>query len=158
MMTDSSPTHDATRPNEFLMLVAGALGVLLPGLGHFFIGRKKHALVYFVALTATFWGGVAIGGVRASVDTQQHKVWFAAQMLNAGYTGLVLAWQSQLPKVDPATNAPLGLAVWPSDEIARVYTGIAGMLNLLLLIDLLLRPWIRQPQRSARPPTTPASR
>ena len=81
----------------------------------------------------------------------QHKVWFAAQVLNGGYTGLVLAWKSRLPKVDPETEQPLGLAVWPSDEIALVYTGIAGMLNLLLLIDLLLRPWIRNPKSPTAP-------
>jgi len=121
------------------MVIATALAFILPGLGHIYVGRKVQGYIFLAVLTATFWGGVAIGGVRSSVNPQQHSAWFAAQVLNGGYTAVVLTWQRQMPKVDAQSNLPLGLAVWPADEIAMVYIGVAGLLNLLLIIDVSAR-------------------
>jgi len=126
--------------------MAGLLGLFLPGLGHWYIGRRGQGLVLIAVLTATFWGGVAIGGVRSTINSEKHRAWFAAQLLNGGHTLAVLAWQSQLPRRDPQTNLPLGRAVWPSDEIAMVYTGIAGLLNVLLILDVTGRAGERSPR------------
>lgn len=137
--------------SQWRIVAAGLLGWLLPGLGHLYIGRRAQGLVLFAVLTATFWGGVAIGGVRSTVNPQKHRAWFAAQLLNGSHTLAVLAWRGQLPRTDPQTDRQIGRAVWPADEIAIVYTGIAGLLNLLLILDVTARAG--QPN----PPGTPRS-
>jgi hypothetical protein len=133
------------------MIVASVLAFILPGLGHIYVGRRAQGYVFLAVITATFWGGVAIGGVRSTVDSKQHRAWFAAQVLNGGYTAAVLTWQRQLPQVDARTKLPLGLAIWPADEIAMVYTGVAGLLNLLLIIDVSARASSPSPSPAKSP-------
>ena len=61
-------------------LLAFALAWLVPGAGHAFVGRPWRGLIIFLAIGATFWGGVAMGGVM-TVDQKEQKWWFAAEML-----------------------------------------------------------------------------
>ena len=132
--------------NSFLRApIAAILAWLIPGLGHIFLGHKVRGVIFLVVITFTFWTGVAVGGVKC-VDpykpVQQHSTaheqrgrarswWFFAQIMNGGYA--------------VATHA-IGLHAegasylsWPSGDIASVYTGVAGLLNLLIIIDALVR-------------------
>lgn len=138
---------------EIRMVVATVLAFIVPGLGHVYVGRKAQGYIFFAVLTATFWGGVAIGGVRSTVSPQEHRAWFGAQVINGGYTAAVMLWQRQLTNVDPESKLPIGLALWPADEIAMVYTGVAGLLNLLLIIDVSARaagPLLSPPVKPTR--------
>ena len=65
------------------MPIAGLLAWLVPGLGHIYLGLRGRGAVCLVTITATFWTGVAIGGVRGTVDPKERKLWFIAQLCSA---------------------------------------------------------------------------
>ncbi len=144
------------------------LGYLIPGAGHFCIGRPVRGLIIFIVIGATFWSGMAIGGVM-TVDKRVERWWFCAQVLS-GVHGLA-AWQMNervyvnlQKKLDDDSHYKLrmsqagpsqkdfvqqgsveksladdGLAlIPPADTIARAFSGVAGMLNLMCIFDALL--------------------
>ena len=142
------------RPN---FLLAAALAWLIPGAGHVYLGRAKRGVIIFVTIGATFWAGVAMGGVL-TCDARYERWWFAAEMLNGAH-GMV-GWVRQ-KDVYADTDRQVGSAprsreirpdehrmlvdellaergvalVYPVDIAARAYAGIAGLLNLLCIFD-----------------------
>ena len=150
-----------SEPNWFL---AGLLAWLIPGAGHFYVGRRIRGVVLFVAVTATFWAGMAIGGTM-TVDSHYERWWFLAQSLtgvnglagwamqnrvynklaedgmgNAGPTSDGRPGQTQMLIDRELRNRPGGSIVLagPSGDVARAYSGIAGMLNLLCIFDAIM--------------------
>lgn len=148
--------------------VAGLLAWILPGLGHWYLGHRVRGIILLAVISLTFWCGVAIGGVKSTVDPNQNRVWFLAQICAGGHTIVATIWSKQLsptihrcPLCDallegepqpgqacPDCNRPIGspeatertrLAFWPQVDIAIVYTGIAGLLNLLVILDAIAR-------------------
>lgn len=132
-MSQHTPTSLLRAP------VAGLLAWLVPGLGHMFIGHRGRGLVFLVTITATFWTGVAIGGVRATVDPQERTLWFMAQLCTGANTGAAYALHAVLDAAarSGGTKAPIG--PWLSAEVGVHYTGVAGLLNLLVILDALVR-------------------
>jgi len=87
--------------NYIRALVALVLAWIVPGAGHAFVGRPWRGVIIFITIGVTFWAGIALGGVM-TVDHQEQKWWFAAEMLT-GVHGLV-GWQretQQLKKLAP---------------------------------------------------------
>lgn len=143
-------------------VAAALLAWLVPGAGHVFLGRTVRGVILFLAIGATFWAGVAVGGVM-TVDSRYDRWWFYAQSLT-GVHGLV-GWYRQdrvyediLSKVGDA-EAPSGqdgrptkqqmqidtemkkeriVLASPGEGVARAYSGIAGMLNLLCIFDAFM--------------------
>ena len=136
--------------------VAGLLAFLFPGAGHLYLGYRSHAIVYGVVIGVTFWGGVAIGGVRSTVDLEQRKAWFVAQLCT-GVHALAVAWPDIVASRGGADEkSDLPLAYWPAEDLAIVYTGVAGLLNLLVILDALARaegaPSLRPVPHGREPP------
>ena len=143
------------------------LAYLVPGAGHVYLGRVRRGIIIFVMISATFWAGIAMGGVM-TLDNRNERWWFLAAMLT-GVHGLV-SWQRQTSvynsidqevRQDPdylrmtsrsnganrrlfagfvdAKLAEKKLAlVAPSDTAARAYTGVAGLLNFMCIFDALM--------------------
>ena len=91
-------------------LLALILAWILPGAGHAYLGRWKRGVIIFVTLSATFWGGMAMGGVMTVSPLPAERWWFIADMFT-GVHGLA-GWQIQQkvyqrveddvqPKLDP---------------------------------------------------------
>ncbi len=145
---------DKTRP---IWIVAAFLAWILPGAGHVYLRRPVRGVVIFATVAATFWAGVAVGGVM-TVDRRHEPWWFTAQMLTGAH-GLI-GWQrtegvyrglvedgpivvDPEPGTDPylsrrmAIDAELGdkALVAPEGTVARAYAGVAGMLNLMCIFD-----------------------
>lgn len=118
-------------------------GWIVPGLGHILLGHRGRGIVFLATIAATFWTGVAVGGVRATVDPEARRLWFVAQ-LGAGSHALA-AWAGHAIWAPPApqgARADLNLPVprhWRLLDIAVHYTGVAGLLNVLVLLDVLAR-------------------
>lgn len=142
-----------------LWFVAGLLAWLVPGMGHVYLGRVKRGVILFITITATFWAGVAVGGVM-TVDSRYDRWWFYAQSLTGAH-GLI-GWYRQEKvyedvgrelKIDQIAPAAGGrpdsdqmridsklqekgiVLANPSEGVARPYSGIAGLLNLLCIFD-----------------------
>ncbi len=143
-------------------LLAMLLAWIVPGAGHAYLRRPVRGAVIFAAVAATFWGGVAIGGVM-TVDHRAQKWWFTAQAFTG--THALVSWRRTenvyrdiVPEVREIARrwrgsgeekpqlyeqivydtalAPRGLVLTaPVESVARAYTGVAGLLNLLCIFD-----------------------
>jgi len=139
-------TPEKTRP---LAAAALMLAWLIPGAGHIYIGRRTRGIIIFLTIGATFWAGIALGGVM-TVDPITQRWWFVAEMLT-GVHGLV-SWYRQHEVVQalvgPGQVHPLQLdkhlaeanlaLVAPTDTVARAYAGVAGLLNLMCIFDAVV--------------------
>ncbi len=143
-------------------LLALLLAWLVPGAGHAYLRRPVRAAFIFVVIGATFWAGVAMGGVM-TVDHRAQKWWFAAQTFTGAHAlvswrrteivyddiypqirEIVGRWRGtgeEKPQlyeqlVYDTAMASEGLVLTaPVDSVARAYTGIAGLLNMMCIFD-----------------------
>ena len=124
--------------------IAAMLAWVLPGLGHWYLGHRQRAIIFFVTTTVTFWAGVAIGGVRSTISPRENGPWIAAQLCVGPQSLVALYWSEQLTeqsirKAGPGQKPTMYKASWPASNISVVYAGVAGLLNLLVIIDALAR-------------------
>jgi len=156
------------RKSRPIWVISLLLGYLIPGAGHLYLGRAVRGGVIFLTITATFWAGVAIGGVN-TLEPRYEGWWFMGQMLT-GVNGLV-AWRLHEKAYDQLERklqedqqylserrrhggrdllavrrpyldrieAKQGIAlVAPTETVARAYSGVAGLLNLLCIFDAVI--------------------
>lgn len=128
--------------------LSALLAWLLPGLGHWYLGDRPRAIVFFVVTAVTFWGGVAVGGVRSTVTARENGPWIAAQLCMGPQAVLALV----LGERHKAEHGDSFKASWPASGISVVYAGITGLLNLLIIIDALARAESGQAVAAARAP------
>lgn len=124
---------------QLRMSVAAVLTWLMPGAGHLYIGERARGLIILATIAITFWGGVAVGGISNTVSPGGRSLWFMGQICAGGHA--LAAWglgtwvdPSPVPKRDPKF-----VAFGRSEEISVVYTAICGMLNILVIFDVLVR-------------------
>ena len=106
------------------MLIVGLVSWVLPGAGHFIIKEKKRSAIIFVTITLTFCMGLYIGSIGV-IDPIASKICYTGQVL----TSPLVAVLGHLTR--GGTFAVYGK---PS-EIGQIYTGVAGLLNLLCIIN-----------------------
>jgi hypothetical protein len=121
-------------------------GWFVPGAGYWLIGERKRAVTVGVTIIIVFFLGILISGVRcvqapdmssSSPFLQRliSKPWFIGQVLN-GPLGIGAAIASNQLTHSKYHNieAKARLA-----EIGTLYTAVAGMLNLLTIMDAASR-------------------
>ncbi|MGC9261173.1 MAG: DUF6677 family protein [Phycisphaerae bacterium] len=130
--------------------VALVAGWFIPGLGHWLIGRKKHAKIFALGIHGLFFMGLLLGGLPA-LNRPRQRLWDYAQYL-AGWPAVVgdMAKTHYYP---PKSHHPPGFAPL-IQEVATAYCGLAGMLNLLVLVDLFMH--ISDPVPDVSPPRSVA--
>ncbi len=153
---ESSKLPDSTASPRWH--IAGAIAAwLVPGLGHWLVGQRRRGLVLLVSIGFLWVGGFFIGG--ASVfDRKGHPIWFMGQMLIAPSI-VVEGWHRSLQGTNAMPPRPDAqtLAFEPSyghiHEQGVLYTALAGMLNLLAIMDVLyLDPAARTRQEVPQDP------
>lgn len=120
-------------------LVAVA-GWILPGAGYWLIGQRSRALTVGISILILFALGMLIGGIRVveappgySLPMILQRPWYIGQIL----AGPVTLLCNTLASNWTASGAPYSHArVY---EIGTLYTAIAGMLNLMAIIDAAYR-------------------
>jgi len=132
------------RPSKLRHLVCVVLGWALPGLGHWVLGQRARGAIIFVVIGLTFWGGLAMGGVRSTIDPVNNRAWFVAQICCGTHTLGALAMARGIPD-----RLPYRIG-WPSHDLGVVYTGVAGLLNILVVLDLVARAGGAGPGRQGR--------
>jgi len=113
---------------------------IVPGSGYWLIGQRSRALTVGVTIIVLFILGLVIGGVRvvdvpagvlsSPVNAVSQKPWFVGQIL-AGPMTLIASSIGH----DEAYFASHSRV----NEIGTLYTAVAGMLNLLAIIDAAYR-------------------
>lgn len=114
-------------------IVAGLLAWLAPGVGHWYLGLRGFAVVYFAAITFPYAVGLALGGVKTQIDPANNGWLFLAEMGIGSYTlagyGLSRA----------TANDPAYISAYPGSEVAQIYLAVAGLLNVLAIFDAIAR-------------------
>ncbi len=127
-----SNRRDDLRVGDYVTVI---LAWLIPGSGHYLLGQRRRGIVFAVALHALFFGGVLLGGLRVLSPPRQ-PIW--------GYTQYIVGWPmligTELKSRLINPNAPLPVGTSPKiQDVGTVYCGLAGMLNLLVIFDVLVR-------------------
>jgi hypothetical protein len=117
---------------------AGILAWLLPGAGHFFLGQRGIAAVFFIAISFAYGTGLAVGGVKNSVNPRVNHWLFLAELGVGGYTSVGYIVSSSLPDYGPKELSPY-VSFYPESDVAQIYLAIGGLLNLLAILDALMR-------------------
>ncbi len=118
--------------------LAGFLAWLLPGAGHLYLGERHRGVIFLVVIAATFWGGVAMGGVTDTLDPHKQTAWFMAQISTGAHALAALGCKQVIEVSRPAYS-------WQARDVAVVYSGVAGLLNLLVILDALSRAEVTAP-------------
>jgi len=121
------------------MPIAGLLSWVVPGLGHLYLGHRTRGLILLVTITATFWTGVAIGSVHGTVDPKERRLWFFAQIGTGGNTvAAYILNRAESAKLTAKKESPV-VQSWVAAEVGVHYTGVAGLLNILVIFDAVGR-------------------
>ncbi|MBI5864568.1 MAG: hypothetical protein HZB38_08680 [Planctomycetes bacterium] len=117
---------------------AGIAAWLIPGAGHWLLGLRGLAWLYFIAVSGPFWVGMLIGGVKASVDPQGNWWLFLAELGTGGYTAVCYMIAALLPTVPVYVETPY-VSYFPSQDLSQIYLSVAGLLNLIVVFDAIAR-------------------
>lgn len=106
------------------LLTVGLAAWIIPGAGHYLLREKKRGVILFVVITALFVTGLYVGSI-GTVDWVTGRIWFYAQILYSPAVGMI----ANITKHGgyPVYGRPC--------DIGQIYTGIAGMLNLLCVLS-----------------------
>jgi hypothetical protein len=127
--------------------LAALAGWLVPGAGYWLIGHRTRAITVGVTIVLVFVFGILVSGIRVvqAPDMSSNgnflqrvltRPWFIGQVLigpvgiGSAYVSDQLAQSATYGKIE----AKARLA-----EIGTLYTAVAGMLNLLTIIDASYR-------------------
>jgi hypothetical protein len=127
-MATKSTTAERARANSepgTLVLVCVAAWAI-PGAGHFWLGRRQKAAVFFVALIAMFAIGLALSGRIFPLELSDPLVALAA----LADAGLGLPWI-----VARAMGAGGGNVIEPTYEYGNTFLIVGGLLNFLVTLD-----------------------
>lgn len=99
---------------------------VLPGLGHWIIGRRGKAILFFATITTCFLLGVILAHGR-NLSYERDAVYFLAYMFNAGQTALGWLLTRGLELTHEIPYLQLGF----------LYTAVACLLNLVAMMDFI---------------------
>ncbi len=126
-------TSRSKQNHTIFLLIVGLLAWLVPGAGHLLLKEGRRALIIFVTIVLTFCAGLYVGSIGV-INPVGAKPWYVAQIMNS-------------PMV-----AALGLLAKNGDypvfgrpnEIGQIYTSIAGLLNLLCIVNAVYLAHLRR--------------
>jgi len=110
--------------NIFFPAFAGLASWIVPGAGYFLLKEKARAIIIFVAIVSIFITGLYIGSIGV-VDPVGARMWYLTQIMTSPVVaaiGYVSAGGEY-----PVYGRP--------SEIGQIYTAVAGLLNLLCIIN-----------------------
>ena len=132
-----------------------ALAWLVPGAGHFYLGRRKRGIAFLAIILATFSLGLALDG-RAYLADSEHPLTYLATFANVGLGPLdllqreatyeELVWFLPRRRDRPPPRPPTRegqvllqrmrrLINSPTNEYGTTFLLTAGLMNLLLILD-----------------------
>jgi len=115
------------------LLVVGLTGWFVPGGGHLMINEKKHAFIIFVTIALTFAAGIYIGSIGV-INPVGAKPWYIAQVMNSPAVAAI-------GHITASGNYPV---FGRPNEIGQIYTSIAGLLNLLCIVNAVYWAHLRK--------------
>ena len=110
------------------------LAWLVPGAGHWALGRRGKALLYFVGITLLFVMGLFLGEFR-NFHPEHFWLHFLAQVWVGGFTLPAAFFLKDLPleTAEPVREVAMGFS---GLDVGVLYTAVAGLLNLCVMVDV----------------------
>ena len=122
-MRATAADRSQSATNTYLILAAAWL---VPGAGHLWLGRRQKGLTFLITLTAMFAFGLWIEGRLFPFDFRQPLVALSA----FGDLGIGLPYF-----IAKALNAGGGRVVAITFEYGNAFISVAGLLNMLVVLD-----------------------
>jgi len=126
----------ATRSKEghtLFLLMVGFAAWCVPGAGHFILKERRHAVIIFVTIVLTFFTGIYIGSIGV-INPVGAKPWYVAQLMNSPV--VMVLGHIVMTGDYPVYGRP--------NEIGQIYTSIAGLLNLLCIVNAVYWAYLRR--------------
>jgi len=121
--------------HSLFLLTVGLLSWLVPGAGYLLLSGKKRGTIVFFTIVVTFLLGLYIGSIGV-VDPVSAKLWYILQILASPFVAAL-----------GYVTAGGGFPVYGRPgEIGQIYTSIAGLLNLLCIVNCLYLAHLSQKQ------------
>jgi len=122
----SAPDRTAALPARSAW-AAMALAWAVPGLGHYYLGRRRTAIAFFLLVTAAFLAGISFQGRLYTIEPGQPLTILATfAVYGAGLLNIAARILSE---------SPVGMILAPTYEYGCAYLLTAGLMNLLLILD-----------------------
>lgn len=139
-MTEQTPA-----PTEF-QPIAAALAWAFPGAGYWYLGERLRGVYAMIGVMGLIVGGLLIGGID-SVDSKEDRYWSLVQF--AAGPAVVALDRYHQGTLKPALRAsrkqgslappPYSKSVGRVNETGMLYIAMAGMMNIILVIDCATR-------------------
>lgn len=129
---------DRSPKNE---IVAFFMAFLLPGAGHFYAGRRRKGVIFFLVLTSLFSVGVALNGVVfpvTDIKAFAHSLPPYQLVIDkwTNYLSYVAHFSNFLPCLFVyATGLERGDVAARYSEVGTTMVLLAGLLNILLMFN-----------------------
>lgn len=107
--------------------VAMLLAYLVPGAGHFYLGRRGRALAFFLIVVTLFAMGLWLDATLYSLRNSNRELLTIAAALGSMGSGLVYLFGRMF--------GPAGDIKSMTYEYGLMFTLTAGLMNLLLVLD-----------------------
>jgi TM2 domain-containing membrane protein YozV len=146
-----------SRNETTLNFGAAVLGWVVPGLGQILIGERKRGIYVLVGILGLFMTGLFVGGLDC-VDKDEDRLWFYGQAVagpvafGAAYandaliksgraTELVPTPPSMMEQSQnlPGRTVPAAKGLAHANEFGTLLCFLAGLLNLVAILDALVR-------------------
>lgn len=122
--------------HAFFLVIIGLLAWLVPGAGHYALGERRRAAVIGVTVILTFLVGVYVGSIGV-IDPVNAKPWYVAQIMTSPI--VLLLGRLSATGSYPVFGRP--------NEIGQIYTSIAGLLNLLCVVNAVYTANLRNAEQ-----------
>ncbi|NKB87858.1 MAG: hypothetical protein GKS06_06530 [Acidobacteria bacterium] len=127
----------------FYCLTATVLAWLIPGAGHAFVGQWRRAIVFGGLISGLFVGGLALDGRIYRIE-EDDVLSYAASLGASGVGGFYV--------VGHALGYGDGDEQAAYHEYGSTFTLVAGLLNLLIILDAFDHALLRHHARRAKTP------
>lgn len=163
----AQPQSPAPTDETGFNALAAVFAFLFPGAGHLFLGELRRGLYIMAGLLGMFFGGLLIGGID-SIDSKEDHLWYYGQAIlgpvvfiaDGIHQGLKVNDQGVVrsanpgegrdpatgtPTFQPAAEDPTSVppyikGIGKANELGTLTITLAGMLNVIVLLDALLPP------------------
>ena len=139
---------EPTRIQAIWNIPAAVAAWLVPGLGHFLAGHTQRGIILLVCIGGLWLSGLLIGGisvVQYRANDGSVRPWYLGQALIAPSIAVEYThdryrarYAGREPRADDP-DPPYEPAYGRAYELGTLYTALAGLLNLLAIIDIAYR-------------------
>ena len=146
--------ENSKEKHMLLVVTIGLVAWCIPGAGYCLLNDVKRCILVFVTIALTFGLGLYIGSVGV-IDKVNHKPWYVAQVMNSPVVFLIgnyvanTAHQANMDRIQNRDNPSEPYTVYARQaEIGQIYTSIAGLLNLLCIVNAVYLAYTRDTPKS----------